>query len=610
MKIGNVIPAKAGIQVLVMLFALPLFALADPTINARLSASQIALNESATLTIEISGVSDLREAPNLNLPDFQVQNAGQTSSYQFVNGQTSSMVTFNYVLTPTRTGTLTIPALTLQNGGNSYTTQPLTLVVTSSPQNSNAQAPTQQAPAGDDSVPSEGLRPVFMTAKVDKSKTYVGQQVLLTVQFLRRPNIALAAQPRYREPDMTGFVVEPLKQQEYTTNFNGIPYVVTELRYALFPTTDGDFAIGNASIDVGLRSNFDPFDPNSIFQNFFNQGQMMKLNTRAIPIQVRALPKSKPDGFSGAVGRFKISAKVDSNTPEVGKPFNLIVKIEGVGNIKAIREPVIPEMRSFRRYETLSDTKINTEGKFVYGSKEFKVLLIPQVSGSVSIPPLSFSYFNPDQHQYVSDTTSAISLQVKPGNLSASNPDRPSVTGTVDQAEQGIHVVEKDIRFIKSGKIRPLRMPLGRNIGFWLLGALPPLFALTAAITVFQSRRRQQRAGFYRSKEALSRAKKDLKKAKKLLNDADSNPFYGSLYAALVGYLANKLGLSASGVVWKDIEERLLQKNVDDELRTRVREIWDETDMARFGITTFSIEDKQKSLVKTEDVLTRLNKLI
>jgi hypothetical protein len=450
-----------------------------------------------------------------------------------------------------------------------------------------------------------------MTASVDKSRVYVGQQILLTVQFLGRPHVleSLASQPRYHEPDTTGFLVEPLKEQKYTTNVNGVPYVVDELRYALFPTSDGEFAIGNASIDVAIRAAWDPFDPNSIFQNFFSQGQVAKLTTRAIPIHVQALPKTKPDGFSGAVGRFKLTAKVDSTDLEAGKPFNLIVKVEGVGNIKAIREPVIPELKSFRRYETISSSKINDEGKFLYGSKEFKILLIPQVSGNLTIPSISFPYFNPEQHEYVTDATSPIPLQVKAGNLAAANADRPRI-GSNDQPEEGIQVVEKDIRFIKSGTLKPVGVPLASNPIFWVLTFMPPLFALGAALSTYRSVERRRRAGFYRSKEAYGVAKKNLKRAKNLLTHPDSNEFFGTLYSVLVGFLADKLGISESGAVWNEIDFRLKHHNVGDDLRAQVRSIWDETDMARFGITNFSKEEKLKSLEKTEGVLTQLSKIL
>ena len=263
-----------------------------------------------------------------------------------------------------------------------------------------------------------------MTAKVDVERAYVGQQILLRVQFLHRPDLRFSSQPSYNEPDMTGFVVEPLQRQEYNTVMNGTPYQVIELPYALFPTSDGDFVVGGARLEVAVRSDPNPMDPNSFFESFFGRSDVLRLATRPISISVRALPKNKPENFSGAVGRYKISARTDTDQTEVGKPFNLILTVEGVGNIKALKEPTMPELRGFRRYETISNAKVSADGKFIHGSKEFKILLIPQVSGQLTIPSVPFIYFNPSENEYVTDTTPEISLSVKPGQVTT-EPDNP-----------------------------------------------------------------------------------------------------------------------------------------------------------------------------------------
>ncbi len=582
-----------------------------PSIGARVSTQQLGLNDSLTLSIDVNGISDL-QAPSLNLPDFTVQPAGQTSSFQWVNGQSSSLVTFNYLLTPTRAGQLTIPGLTLQQAGQSYSTQPIVISVRndpSPPSVGGAPASSNSAQGGDRSVPSEGMKPVFLTASLDKSKVYVGQQMLLTVQFLRRPNVELATRPRYQEPDMSGFVVEPLKQQEYSTNLNGAPYVVTELRYALFPTSDGDFAIGSALVEVGLRTPLDPFDPNSFFQNFFNQGQVMKLTTRAIPVNARALPKNRPDNFTGAIGRYKITSSIDNKEPEVGKPFNLIVKMEGIGSVKSLREPTLPEIRGVRKYETITDTKVNNEGKFIYGSKEFKILMIPQVSGPLAIPALMLSYFNPDEHQYETATAPPILVQVKPGALTTETTD-PSGPVDANHPSEGIRVVEKDIRFIKTGPVYTGSKLLVANPGFWIAFVFPPILALIGALTAFRDRRRQTHSSYFRSKEAWARAKRQLRHSRRLIKSGDDAGFYAALQSSLLGYLSDKSGLSSSGLLWEDIDRFFEARSVSPELRQTIKGLWDTLDMARYGLSPGENGDRASVLKELESTLKKVEEVL
>jgi len=198
---------------------------AEPSITAKVSATEMTLDSSITLILDVQGISNVGSAPQLQLPDFQVQPAGQTSSFQWVNGQSSSLVTFNYILSPIKTGQLSIPSLTLQVGGKSYTTQPITIAVRAAADPGPAAA--AQGNGGGNSasrsvpIPTEGLKPIFMTASVDSDKVYVGQQIILKVLFLRRPDVQFASQPRYQEPELTGFLVEQLDKQDYSTTVSG-----------------------------------------------------------------------------------------------------------------------------------------------------------------------------------------------------------------------------------------------------------------------------------------------------------------------------------------------------------------------------------------------------
>ena len=602
---------KNTILFLTFLFATSI-GFAEPKITAKVSSNRVSVDDSVTLSLEISGVNNVNPPWPLNLPGFQVQRAGQTRSVQWVNGETTTLISFNYILTPTKTGTLQIPSIAMTQGKNTYKSNPIDLVVQPS---STASAPHSQPsggggqPSGQAHVPTEGLKPVFMSAKVDTSKAYVGEQIILTVQFLRRPNVRLASQPRYSEPDMTGFLVEPLKQREFNTTLNGARYIVTELRYALFPTSDGDFAIGNASINLAVRAEADPFDPNSFFESFFGRSKMVRLNTKAIPIRVRSLPSNKPAHFSGAVGQYNIQAKVDNTSPEVGKPVNFVVTVEGVGNIKSIKEPDTPPLTGFRKYESIANSQINNQGDRLTGSKEFKILLIPQVSGQLTIPSIPFVYFDPNQHQYITKQTNEMAFRIQPGTLSSQTED-PSLPADVGQVVEGVRVVEKNIRFLKSGDITRIEKTQLNKRHFLLINLFPPIFAIGAILGTLRSKHRRLYAADYRSKKALKRAQKTLKKAEKAVGSADLITFYGLISSALKNYLADKIHISVSGMVWGDLNQKLQERGVNENTRNQVQHIWDEADMAQYASSSFSDNDRENSLRVTRDILFELDKTL
>jgi hypothetical protein len=578
-------------------------AFADPSMTARVSSNDIGVDDSLTLIIEISGVDNVGALPRFNFPDFQVQPAGQTSSFQWVNGQSSALVSFNYILTPLKTGTLEIPGITLAYQGKTLTTEPISVNVRAG---ASTAAPAAGGGNANVAIPTEGLRPVFLTAQTDRTKAYVGEQILLKVQFLHRPAARLSSQPRYSEPDTTGFLLEALPQKEFTTTLNGAQYQVTELPYILFPTSDGEYAIGSARLDVAVQADVDPFDPNSFFQSFFGGSRVLKLNTRAIPITVRSLPKTKPENFTGAVGRYRISAAVDAAELEVGKPFNLVVKVEGRGNVRTIKEPVFPDLPSVKRYETISTTTVNTAGNVFGGKKEFRALMIPQVSGELVIPPIRFSYFDPQNADFSTAETAEIRLQVKPGTLT---PDT-GITGAPhsDSPAEGVRVVEKDIRFLKSGRVHPVRGPLLSSGFFWAFNLVPPLFALGAFLTRRRSELRQTHAAHFRSREALRRAQKILKVARAQATSADATGFFASLHAALTNFLADKLDTAASGLTWPDLEREMIDRKIDPELRAALRELLDQADMARFAASNFTGEERLQSWQRANMVVAKLDK--
>lgn len=604
--------AKTGkfkITTALLMFFVSVGFAAEPTVTAKVSATDMTLNSQIMLSLEVSGISNLNGTPNLTLPDFETQPAGQTSSFQWINGQSSSLVTINYVLTPTKAGTLIIPAITLNVGGKSYTTQQI--AVTVRPESGSSQtAPAPEPGSKQVEVPAEGLKPIFMTATVDSAKVYVGQQILLKVQFLKRPDVRFSSQARYTAPETTGFLVEPLKQQEYSTNINGVRYEVTELPYALFPTSDGDFAIGSAQIELAVRSEPDPFDPNSFFQGFFGRSQVAKLNTRPISVRVRALPSNKPTNFSGAVGRFKLNAKLDGDQFEVGKPFNLIINVEGVGNIKTLREPTLPDLKGLRRYETLSDSKVTSDNKFINGSKEFKILLIPQVSGQLAIPQASFVYFNPAKNEYVTEVTPEIPIQVKPGKLNQDNQETIAQPISAGQTLSGVRVMEKDIRFIKAGKVRPIRPPLYMQPLFSIFSFIPPLFAFVAFLSKRQTVLRVEKAAEFRSKGALKVARRELQKARKSVKSSDPASFHTAIHKAVSGYLADKFFLSSAGLIWDEVDQQLNKNKVTVELRNEIRNIFDQADMARFATSSFTDETRDETLASAELVLKKLDEVL
>jgi hypothetical protein len=281
--------------------------------------------------------------------------------------------------------------------------------------------------------------------------------------------------------------------------------------------------------------------------------------------------------------------------------------VEGVGNIAAIKEPYLPELKGFRRYETISKPTVAKDGKFVHGSKEFKILLIPQVSGPLTIPSASFGYFNPTENEFKTESSKEMTFQVKPGTLSQANENNITTAAPQVDPATGIQVVERDIRFIKTGRVKKLRPPLVAQPWYLLSCGFPLLFAFTAFLIKRHDDKKSKNPDYFRSRLAFRNARRKIKLAARVMN-SDSSKFYEFLHNALNDYLADKLGLSSSGMVWNDIEFKLNLNKIDSQLAASIKSFLDELEMARFAPSSISDENRDVTLQRMSTLIKLLEK--
>jgi len=177
---------------------------ADIQITASVDQQELTLEDSVNFSIVVEGT---RSAPPPQLPpldSFKVRPRGSSSSFQIVNGDRSSSITYNFSLLPKETGTFTIGPATVDIDGKKYRTAPITLIV--------------KEPS---TVPNI-LREVFAEMVISNKKPYVQEQVTATLRIYHRVEIRnLKADIQFQ-----GFREEALKGPVQNTRIvNGIRYL-------------------------------------------------------------------------------------------------------------------------------------------------------------------------------------------------------------------------------------------------------------------------------------------------------------------------------------------------------------------------------------------------
>jgi hypothetical protein len=574
-------------------------ALGQLSITADVNKTQVSLDDQVVLSVTISGAQASLPDPQLPpLPNFSVYSSGSSQNISFVNGRVSSSVAHTFVLVPRAVGKGMIPSIMVSAQGATAHTDPIEVQVLP-PSNAASAVPAQGGQA--QAVPGLGRpaarrRPqggaagaggdVFVTAELDKSRAFVNEQVTLSVKF--HTAASLMGNPEYVPPKLEGVLSEDLPPlRHYNVVFKGRTYDVTEIKTALFPLRAGRLKIGNAVVRCQFQqdSNADPFSTD-FFDKFFSQGvaesQPRTITSQPMVLEVVPLPASgRPADFSGAVGRFFIAASVDKNSSKVGDAVNLTVTVQGTGNLKAIGEPALPTMSAWRVFDPVTSVNLEKKGDLVQGSKVIRTVLVPRVSGDLTIPPVRFSYFDPSCRQYVEAKSPPLSVSVAPGEPNAA-PAVGYVAPSVPAAP-GLTRVNEDISYLQTRR-QPLLFTraLEAVASAGPIHAVPLLFFLwTLGLAFFRERLASDPTGA-RFRGAWKAAMLRLRAAQQA---TDSRAAAGLLTEALTGFLADKLGEPASGLTMRRVAEllQMRQPQISAQSIERIRALWEDLDSRRFS---------------------------
>lgn len=120
-------------------------------------------------------------------------------------------------------------------------------------------------------------------------------------------------------------------------------------------------------------------------------------------LNILPLPEA-PGNFSGAVGRFDFAVDVAPVDVAPGDIIKATMKITGYGDLDRIKPPTISPGRNFKAYNarTLKTPDVD--------NVVFEQILIPQNTNAAVIPAVDFTYFNPDQGKYLTESAGPFTL--------------------------------------------------------------------------------------------------------------------------------------------------------------------------------------------------------
>jgi hypothetical protein len=109
--------------------------------------------------------------------------------------------------------------------------------------------------------------------------------------------------------------------------------------------------------------------------------------------------EGRPADFSGAVGKFKLSADLSDPHVTEGDPVTLRMRVSGEGNFDRVNSSMLGSVDNWKTYQP-TPKFVSSDNTDYRGDKTFEQPLVATASGRQTLPPLSFSYFDPDARRY------------------------------------------------------------------------------------------------------------------------------------------------------------------------------------------------------------------
>ena len=143
------------------------------------------------------------------------------------------------------------------------------------------------------------------------------------------------------------------------------------------------------------------------------QPEVFSIKSNSSTLTIKPLPPA-PSNFSGAVGRFEFTAKAVPATVAVGEPVTWTIALTGTGNWPDIAGlPAREASQDFQVVPTKPKRELKSGSLFDATLSEDAVL-VPGKPGSYTLPPVSFTYFDPAAGSYKTLTTDSLSVTVTP----------------------------------------------------------------------------------------------------------------------------------------------------------------------------------------------------
>lgn len=562
--------------------------LAQVQFEAKVSKTTLGLNERLRIDFIMNVDGD-----NFIQPTFEgfkiIAGPSQQVSQSWVNGRSSFEKTYSYYLLPTQKGTLVIKQSSIEYNGQIFKTSPIKINVTA--------AVEMPKDPNDTQVTADNN--LYLVADISKTNPYINEPITV-VYKLYFNNIGISNFRELNKPKYNDFWSQNIEIKQLVAEegmFKGEKYRFVVLKKTvLYPQKSGKLEIEPLSLDIDVQL---PTNRRDVFGRVILAEGNKRVSAGAKTIQVKALPEAgKPEGFSGAVGKFDFKVMPSRTNLKNGESLDLVVSVTGKGNMKlfTLPKPVVPN--SLEMYDAVHKENVSTVLSGTSGKISDSYTIIPQYRGNYPVKSMQFSYFDLGSGTYKTINSPEIIINVLDGPMATAG-----VEDTTAVVKNKIYSNEQ-FKFIKLktnlASIKPTDF-FQSNLFYGLL-FFP--FLILPIIVLFKKKKEAIDGDVFGNRIKMNNklAKKYLSEAKKQLNNKE--PFYVALEKAMHNFLKAKLHIETSEMSKANIQELLLSRKANPVTVTDFINLTENCELARFAQSSSTAiqEDFDKAVVIISDL--------
>ncbi|MDR3646586.1 MAG: BatD family protein [Candidatus Babeliales bacterium] len=466
------------------------------------------------LTIESAkNFNNVQQVPTIDkLANGTIKDVGNSTTIKTINGRTTIAKTYQYEVRIDKEGFYHLGPAKIQISGQEYKSNILKLNVLNELNNKKNIAQSS-----------------ILKLSIDKQKLYLGERAQLTIRFYYdSENIRLLS---IEDPDLKDFAHDPFELTSSGTHEVGNKdYFYQEFIANIYPKKTGELlipAVGAYYEEVKNNLN--------LFMSFFNQAQRKHINSQALKINVKSLPKTSEK--IDVVGKFNsFNASVNQNVAVQGEGIVFKLELTGQGNFNNINLTQLKLPDEFNYYDSTHNiTKLDNDLEV----KTFEFILQSNKSGEFEIPAQQLNYFDTESEKYKQLFTKPISVQIMPlqEQLVVEQKEEDILSPVQDKAKPVVNIYEP----IQKQKI------IGFKLFLFLL-ILPAFICFLVNVKNY----------------FLKNYKPDpLKRLQKKLNQSN-NPH--KLYQGFIEYFAAKFNVKEALITQEFIQEKFRTYNMPYDL--------------------------------------------